>query len=95
MAIDLTRDSERFYFSNHHWEETLLLAKEHGWSPLDAPNAEWERCYFSSDGYTISDRDAHALADALTLALRAAPSSEKTHLQNFIAFCQKGGFRIE
>ncbi|MFN3386456.1 MAG: hypothetical protein ACK42Y_07685 [Candidatus Thermochlorobacter sp.] len=95
MAIDLVQNCERFYFSNHHWEETLLLAKEHGWLPLDAPALEWERCYFSNDGYTISDRDARTLADALTLALRSVPHSEKIHLQKFIAFCQKGGFRIE
>jgi len=28
-------------------------------------------------------------------ALRSVPDSEKAHLQKFIAFCRKGGFRIE
>jgi len=95
MAIDLVQNSDRFYFSNHHWEETLLLAHAHGWVPLDAPSEAWERCYFSNDGHTISDRDAEALAAALMRALRSVPDSEKAHLQKFIAFCRKGGFRIE
>ncbi len=95
MAIDLVSASGRFYFSNHQWEETLLLAKDYGWTPLDAPDAPWERVYFSSGGSSISQRDAASLADALRRALPKQSDSEKLHLQQFIAFCNNGGFTIE
>ncbi|MCS7013382.1 MAG: hypothetical protein RMI34_06470 [Chloroherpetonaceae bacterium] len=96
MPIELVSISgKRFYFSNHQWEETLLLAKEYGWMPLDAPAEPWERYYFSSDGYAISARDAEALAAALRLACRAVPSNEQAYLRQFIAFCQSGEFRVE
>jgi len=95
MAIELFSASDRFYFSNHHWEETLLLAKDYGWSPRDAPDEHWERRYFSSDGYTITQRDALTLADALERAFPKQPVVDKIQLQRFIAFCRNGSFTIE
>lgn len=96
MAIELINlAGQRFYFSNHQWEETLLLAKEHGWQPHDAPAEPWERYYFSSDGYTLSEQDARSLAKALATACRTLPPNDQAYLRKFIAFCEQGAFRIE
>ena len=95
MPIELTRKSERFAFSNHHWEELLLLAKDYGWTPQDAPTADWERIYFSANGDTLSERDALALAEALTRALPKLPESTRTHYIDFLNFCKRGAFQIE
>jgi hypothetical protein len=95
MAIDLVGKDARFYFSNHGWEETLLLAQDYGWIPIDAPDDHWERFYFSNDGYVISARDAEALASSLRQALPHLPLQEHRHLQDFIDYCRKGEFRIE
>jgi deoxyinosine 3'endonuclease (endonuclease V) len=80
MPIELTRKSERFAFSNHQWEELLILAKDYGWIPQDAPDVDWERIYFASNGDTISERDALALAEALTRALQKQPEPIRTPL---------------
>ncbi len=95
MPIELTRKSERFAFSNHQWEELLLLAKDYGWIPQDAPQADWERVYFASNGDTISERDALALAEALARALPKLPDPTRTHYIDFLNFSKRGAFQIE
>ncbi|MCS6988349.1 MAG: hypothetical protein NZM06_02420 [Chloroherpetonaceae bacterium] len=95
MPIELIRDRERLAFSNHHWEELLLLAKDCGWRPQDAPDENWERVYFASNGDLISERDALALAEALQRALWLLPESTRPHYLRFIEFCKRGAFRIE
>jgi|GEM_PF-2101581 hypothetical protein len=95
MPIELTRKSERFAFSNHQWEELLILAKDYGWIPQDAPDVDWERIYFASNGDTISERDALALAEALTRALQKQPEPIRTHYIDFLNFCKRGAFQIE
>lgn len=95
MPIELKRKSEQFAFSNHQWEETLLLAKESGWSPKDAPDENWERFYFASNGDVISARDSNALADSLEAALKKTSIIKQTQLREFISFCRRGDFRIE
>lgn len=95
MPIELTRADERFAFSNHQWEELLLVAKDFGWKPQDAPHDEWERIYFASNGDVISERDALALAAALERALPKLSEPMRTLSSNFLNFCKRGAFRIE
>jgi hypothetical protein len=101
MPIELTRThahcaiSERFSLSNHQWEEMLLVAKDFGWKPQDAPHDDWERVYFASNGDLISERDALALADALARALLKLPEPSRTLSRNFLNFCKRGAFHIE
>lgn len=95
MPIELTRPHERFAFSNHHWEELLLIAKDFGWKPQDAPHDDWERIYFASNGDLISERDALALADALQRALPKLHEPMRTLSLDFLNFCKRGAFRIE
>ncbi len=95
MPIELTRTHERFAFSNHQWEELLLLAKDYGWIPQDAPTADWERIYFSANGDTISERDALALANALASALPKLPEPMRTHCLDFLNFSKRSAFQIE
>lgn len=95
MPIELTRPHERLAFSNHHWEELLLIAKDFGWKPQDAPHDDWERIYFASNGDLVSERDALALADTLRRALPKLPEPMRTLSSNFLNFCKRGAFRIE
>lgn len=95
MPIELTRANERFAFSNHQWEELLLLAKDFGWKPQDAPREDWERIYFASNGDEISARDALALAEALARALPRFPEPTRAHFIEFLNFSKRGAFRIE
>ncbi len=94
MPIELIRAHERFAFSNHQWEELLLLAKDYGWIPRDAPQDDWERAYFAADGNTISERDALALAEALGRALPKLSEPMRTHCTDFLNFCKRGAFQI-
>jgi hypothetical protein len=95
MPIELIRSHERFAFSNHQWEELLLVAKDFGWKPQDAPHDDWERIYFASNGDLISERDAFALAEALRRALPKLPEPTRTHYLDFLNFSKRGAFRIE
>jgi hypothetical protein len=99
MPIELTpepeRGHEKFYFGNHEWEELLYAAKDNGWIPKDAPDENWERLYFSSDGNLVSARDASALAETLMRLAESSSPNEKKRLNEIAAFCRKGGFRIE
>jgi len=69
--------------------------KNYGWIPQDAPDVDRERIYFASNGDTISERDALALAEALTRALQKQPEPIRTHYIDFLNFCKRGAFQIE
>lgn len=60
----------------------------------DQDSLKWCGNYTSNDSQLIQDEDAANLADALERALADADSDEKLFLEDMIAFCREGGFRL-
>ena len=95
MPIELIGAWGELGLSNHTWEELLILAQTHGWTPQDAPGEPWEPYFFAGDGHEMSERDARSLASALHLAIHKQNEFSLEFLQEIIHFCKQGKFTIE
>jgi hypothetical protein len=53
------------------WSDAVVVGCLHGWKPEGTrhPDPNWTGTYFSNDGARVTERDAHALANALQRAL--------------------------
>ncbi|MDX2129386.1 MAG: hypothetical protein SFU91_10160 [Chloroherpetonaceae bacterium] len=85
---------ESFHIGNHPWEEILLLAKDHGWKPLECDSENWERLYFSSDGHFVSSYDAFQLAQTLRRVKQWQNALDQEFLNTIATFLEKGDFSI-
>jgi hypothetical protein len=80
MGVDLSGKHGSQSYNWWAWRDLLEMARSNGWKPVGTTTADdpdWNGDYFSNDGQRVTDDDAHAIADALSVAVRDAfePSS--------------------
>lgn len=77
---------------------TIEMDYEEGqWSHPDESTVSGPRMgYFSNDSQLVTDTDAAALSAALRKALEhpIEPAESRSFVEEFAAYCAKGGFRL-
>lgn len=90
---ELESTGEYMRFSIHFWPWVLQTAISYGWVPEHELNF-----YLTNEGQIVSAEDALSLADSLKLFLLLKDieieSWAADKIRNFIAFCQRGAFKI-
>ncbi|GAB4528705.1 MAG: hypothetical protein OHK0046_47910 [Anaerolineae bacterium] len=81
------------------WKPVYLLAERYGWKPEGTlepavwVGRHWKGWYMTNDGQIVTDSDAHALADALEMALPDIPDTRV--IPDEIAYTQQTREEVE
>lgn len=102
MSMTLSGTERTLCVGHGAWSEVLITAQENGWEtrstlpPIyDQDALDWSGNYTSNDSQLVGEEDAASLADALERALLDIYDAEaRAFLEDMIAFCREGGFRL-